>query len=494
MKIINHNKGRLGNSIFRLLANIVFLIVYDIDEGEILYSYRDKNYDIEVTDDFFVNWSNAILNGKIPIINKNSTLYFTGYYQHDKIFLYFRPHIIEYINKHPNLLLLTDRNEKYMANELINYKLEKNHKIVLHIRLEDFIQINQVLNPLYISKILDDIIAETNNNNICIVVNQPKSEIENNYIDFFKKKYDVIVESNDPIKDYNIMKNAEFLICSYSTLSWCAAFFSDTIKSVYIPNYKESLHQTFKTLNNSKLYECIFCDYNKLQYILNENKYINEKSYSLTDYLGKPIDFKLDQLFNNKTDGFYIELGAFDGLTQSNSAFFEFYRNWDGILIEPSLDSFNSCLNNRPKSYTVNACCVSNEYSEDKILGDFNSITMSSVNGARLQSSHDKLVEVTAITLEKILDEYFIKNGERVIDFISIDTEGYELDVLKGLNFNKYQPKYLLIEIYKDDYNNICSFLSNYGYNNCINFTNYNNVTNPIWDGTHNDFLFYKTI
>ena len=105
MKIINYNKGRLGNSIFRLLANIIFLIVYDIDGGEILNSYRDTNYDIEISDEYFLNWSNAILNGKIPIINKNYTLYFTGFYQHDKIFLFFRPHIIEFINKHPNLLL-----------------------------------------------------------------------------------------------------------------------------------------------------------------------------------------------------------------------------------------------------------------------------------------------------------------------------------------------------------------------------------------------------
>lgn len=263
MKIINHNTGRLGNSIFRLFANIVFLIVYDIDEGEILYNYT--NYDIEVNDVFFVNWSNAILNGKTPIINKKFTLYFSGYYQHDKIFLYFRPHIIEYINKHPNLLLLTDRNDKYMANELINYQLEQNYKIVAHVRLEDFIQINQVINPLSIYKILDDIIGKTNNNNICIVVNQPKSQIENNYINLFKKKYDIIVESNDPIKDYNIMKKSEILICSYSSLSWCAAFLSNTIKCVYIPNYKESLHQSFKTLPNSKLYDCDFCDIKKLE-------------------------------------------------------------------------------------------------------------------------------------------------------------------------------------------------------------------------------------
>lgn len=191
-----------------------------------------------------------------------------------------------------------------------------------------------------------------------------------------------------------------------------------------------------------------------------------------------------------KNDGFYIELGAFDGLTQSNTAFFEFYRNWNGILIEPSLVSFQLCLNNRPNSYKINACCVSNEYNNSTILGDFNSVTMSSVDGKRLNTPKNNLVEVKSITLEKVLDDYFNENGERNIDFISIDTEGYELEVLKGLNLNKYKPRYLLIEIYKHDYNNICNLLFNHGYNNCINFTNYNKNDNPIWDGTHNDFLF----
>ena len=268
MKIFNHNKGRLGNSIFRLLANIVFLIVYDID-GEIIYN--NLNYDIEICDNYFVNWANSVLSNNIPTINKSSVLYFTGYYQHDKIFFHFKNQIIEYINKHQELLLFTDRNEVYKAFELISYNLEKTYKIVAHIRLEDFLEINQVLNPLSICKILDEITTDNSDKNLCIVVNQPKKELEFKYINFFKNRYNVFIESNSPIKDFNIMKNAELLICSYSTLSWCASFFSNNIKYVYIPNYNESLHQTFKFTNNSKLYDCEFCSVEKLNYILNQN-------------------------------------------------------------------------------------------------------------------------------------------------------------------------------------------------------------------------------
>ena len=71
-----------------------------------------------------------------------------------------------------------------------------------------------------------------------------------------------------------------------------------------------------------------------------------------------------------------------------------------------------------------------------------------------------------------------------------MDVEGFELNVLKGLNLNKYRPIYILIEIYKHEYNSIYSYLINNNYKLLSNFTNYNLIDNPTWDGTHNDYLF----
>ena len=48
----------------------------------------------------------------------------------------------------------------------------------------------------------------------------------------------------------------------------------------------------------------------------------------------------------------------------------------------------------------------------------------------------------------------------------------------------------MLIEIYTEDYENIVTFLKENNYNLHSNFTNYNKITNPGWDGTHNDYLF----
>lgn len=208
-------------------------------------------------------------------------------------------------------------------------------------------------------------------------------------------------------------------------------------------------------------------------------------TYSHVDCNGEPLENKLDNLFKNKECGFFIELGANDGLTQSNTAFFEFSRKWKGILIEPSVIGYESCLKNRQNSKCFNCACVSNDYKNDFVYGDFqhNSL-MASINGER--QSSDMLVKVCAKTLESILDTQDISN----IDFLSLDTEGYELNILNGLNLDKYRPNYMLIEIYNKDYDNIILFLKEKNYSLISNLTNYNLTTNPNWDGTHNDYLF----
>ena len=167
----------------------------------------------------------------------------------------------------------------------------------------------------------------------------------------------------------------------------------------------------------------------------------------------------------------------------------EFLKNWTGILIEPSFNKYIQCIRNRINSITLNFACVDNEYTDEFILGDFNGNLMSSVDGKRLQDNN--LIQVKVTTLEKILDIYKDKNLE--IDLLSLDTEGYELNILKGLNLKKYRPKFMLIEIYNFDFENILKYLNDYQYNLHSNFSNYNNIDNPAWDGTHNDFLFVRS-
>lgn len=91
-------------------------------------------------------------------------------------------------------------------------------------------------------------------------MNKPKSSFEMNYIEQIKEWFNnhdisIIIETNDVLTDFHIMKEANKLICSNSTLSWCAALLSDSIDICYMPNYKDSAHQTFKyPIKNTILY------------------------------------------------------------------------------------------------------------------------------------------------------------------------------------------------------------------------------------------------
>jgi FkbM family methyltransferase len=218
------------------------------------------------------------------------------------------------------------------------------------------------------------------------------------------------------------------------------------------------------------------------------------KNYSLCDSDNKFLDNKIDELFDRKQNGFFIELGANNGLLQSNTAFLEKNRNWTGILIEPNEQNFEFCKINRPNSICYNYACVSNDFTDEYVYGDFNLLPndqlslMSSINELRINSNKSDLIKVPISSLTNLLDKQPIPN----IDLLSLDVEGYEYSVLTGLDFNKYKPTYLLIEIYNDSFEKITSYLKNNKYELICNFSNYNKITNHNWDGTHNDFLFKK--
>jgi len=202
-----------------------------------------------------------------------------------------------------------------------------------------------------------------------------------------------------------------------------------------------------------------------------------------------------DKIFEyfDYNDGLYIECGANDGIIQSNSHRLETEKNWSGVLIEPSEIKLNQCRNNRGnKNYYINSALVSNDYNEDFVEGDFDSngnaeSLMASIGGKR-RSASSNLIKVKASTLSSILNELNIQN----IDFFSLDVEGYEFNVLKGIDFNKVNIKNILIEIYTNDFYNIVNLMLNNNYKLIANVSSFDLSNNPAWNGTHNDYLFTK--
>jgi FkbM family methyltransferase len=170
-----------------------------------------------------------------------------------------------------------------------------------------------------------------------------------------------------------------------------------------------------------------------------------KKSFSLNE-----LDKKLEKYLDFK-HGFFIEAGANDGLTQSNTLFYERYKQWTGLLVEPIPDLASQCKINRPQCIVENYALVPHDFTESHIEMRYSNL-MSLVKGAMKSeeaeiahiekgiNSYD--VKVPTATLTSILDRHSVKN----IDLFSLDVEGFELSVLQGLDLDKYRPKWMLIE------------------------------------------------
>tara|TARA_B100001057_G_C22637263_1_gene866758 strand:+ start:218 stop:856 length:639 start_codon:yes stop_codon:yes gene_type:complete len=161
--------------------------------------------------------------------------------------------------------------------------------------------------------------------------------------------------------------------------------------------------------------------------------------------------------FINYENGFFIECGANDGVDQSNTWYFEKNLNWSGILIEPLNKQFCELKKNRSKKnkfFNLGLCSSENEntlFIEDDDLKSKSCIE----DNKKIKSN---IKSVNSITLTRILDEISAPN---LIDFFSLDVEGFEYQVIKGINFNKYNFKYFLIETENDE---VINFLTNKNY------------------------------
>jgi FkbM family methyltransferase len=136
------------------------------------------------------------------------------------------------------------------------------------------------------------------------------------------------------------------------------------------------------------------------------------------------------ELFKDYENKNYVDVGAMDGILYSNTYALENFR-WSGICIEANRNSFNQ-LNNNRQSINVN-CAVT----------DYNGICKISDNGACCHVSEHGTEEIECYRLEDIL----IKNNcPSIINYLSIDIEGYEYNVLKDFDFSKYFIQVITLE------------------------------------------------
>jgi len=259
MKFYNIENGRFGNAMFRYIASIIFTFFYDCS---ITYETGINN---EINDTSYLGWMKKIESGIIPELDKNATYILSGFYQHENLIKKYKKRIIDYITINQNDKVCV-HNENYYSKNIIYHDIIKKYNIVVHLRLDDFTKYNMLIQPNCIKNVLDNLIIKHNPENFVFVFDKPKTEFEKRYINYFTSRYNIIIESNDVLTDYHILKNAKILVSSTSTLCWIAALLSETIEELYFPNYKHLkphinyFHETIdKPIENTIKYNIEYC-------------------------------------------------------------------------------------------------------------------------------------------------------------------------------------------------------------------------------------------
>jgi FkbM family methyltransferase len=170
-------------------------------------------------------------------------------------------------------------------------------------------------------------------------------------------------------------------------------------------------------------------------------------------FVFQPYSFHLSQagqdlwvfgeMFNEKKAGFFLDLGAHDGVLISNTYLLERKYLWNGICIEANPDSFRQLQRNR-RATCIHACVDSTARLVNFVKrGMQGGILSSDTDNKEGSNETEEIFQVETKTLESILVE---SKAPFEIDYLSVDIEGSEQRVLGSFDFGKYRFKCLTIE------------------------------------------------
>lgn len=172
----------------------------------------------------------------------------------------------------------------------------------------------------------------------------------------------------------------------------------------------------------------------------------------------QPSDF-VQNYFKDRT-GFFVDVGASDGIIWSTSLGLEINNKWSGICIEPHPHIFKQ-LTGSTKGVQRTAECLNVAIATEEEICDFqmfnggwDSYMLSGIvnnyddrqksrDDFKTNSTNSEIIKVKSIPLQKILDERSITR----VDYLSIDTEGSELEVLRSIDFNKTSFELISVEV-----------------------------------------------
>jgi len=255
MKLYEINYDGFGNAVFNTLGTILLKILFpttiEIVSFETMEEIEEyKTTAIQINDDFFLEIVNAKIERYTEILDTDKNYWLSAYCQYDEIYVRYRKQIVDYILAHPQEKIFAGHTNRFFPiRDIVSLKETERYDVLLHLRLGDFIRLGWAIHPESIhscfSKTSSFDLASAKsfdrNQKIGIMVDHRNTELEKKYVEYMLEVCPTaeILENNDILTDYNLLRNAKHVIASCSTFSWIAVLFAQQEnQTVSFPNYE----------------------------------------------------------------------------------------------------------------------------------------------------------------------------------------------------------------------------------------------------------------
>jgi FkbM family methyltransferase len=168
---------------------------------------------------------------------------------------------------------------------------------------------------------------------------------------------------------------------------------------------------------------------------------------------------RLIAAFFDGTTGYFVEVGANDPQERSQTWHLE-RQGWTGVLVEPQPDLAAELRARRSARVFAAACSSPDNAGRElplHVAGPLSSLDRRSMAPG---STPEKVINVPVRTLDSILEE---AGAPVAFDFLSIDVEGHEIEVLRGFDIGRWRPRLIMIEDHVADLSKH-RYLKNAGY------------------------------
>jgi len=174
-------------------------------------------------------------------------------------------------------------------------------------------------------------------------------------------------------------------------------------------------------------------------------KLFNTKYFSFSQ---SGEDYNVRNIFKEKRDGFYVDIGAYHPFNVSNTVLLYLFYNWKGINIDAMPGSMETFRKYRKRDINLEFAVSSQQEELTYYIIDETS-TMNTFSREFLEENNvlelvQKEIKINAYPLSEILDKYL--PADKNIDLLNIDVKSMELKVLQSNNWEKYRPKCIIME------------------------------------------------